>query len=159
MPVVFLVVGLLMLAGLAGAVLPFLPGAPLILLGAGIYAVATDFATIGWGRIAILAALAVLGYALHHLAGVIGARRYGGSRWAVAGAVVGVLVGIWFGPLGLLLGPILGAVAGELLWSGDVESSVRSGFGTALGVIAGAIAHFAIAVAMVGLFVWWAWRG
>lgn len=159
MTAVHVVVAVLMLAGLWGTVLPLLPGAPLILLGAGIYAYATDFTPIGWGRLGILAGLAVAGYASSHLAGVIGARRSGGSGWAVAGAFVGAVIGIWFGPLGLLLGPFLGAITGELLRSGDVQASVRTGIGAAIGVVAGAVAHFALALTMVGLFVWWIWRG
>jgi uncharacterized protein YqgC (DUF456 family) len=159
MGVVDLIVALLMLVGLAGSLIPFLPGAPLILLGAAIHAVATDFTPVGWGRLAILAALAVLSYALSWVAAAVGTRGYGGSRWAVAGALLGAIAGLWFGPLGLLLGPVAGAIAGEWLLTGDPGGSVRSGVGAAMGVIAGAIAHFAIALAMVGLFAWWVWRG
>ena len=36
-------VACLLLAGLAGSVLPFLPGTPLIFLGALVHALATDF--------------------------------------------------------------------------------------------------------------------
>jgi uncharacterized protein YqgC (DUF456 family) len=157
MDAVTVIVALLMVAGLAGALLPVLPGTPLILLGAGIYAYATDFARLGWGRLGILAALGVLGYGLGHIAGAVGVRRYGGSGWAVAGAVLGVIVGIWFGPLGLLVGPMIGAIGGELLRTRDLRGSVRSGIGAAVGMIGGALAHFVIALTMVGLFVWWAW--
>jgi uncharacterized protein YqgC (DUF456 family) len=155
MTVVYVVVGVLMALGLAGALLPFLPGTPLILLGALIYAVATDFSPIGWGRLSILAGLAVAGFALGSLGGAVGTRGSGGSGWAVAGALAGVVVGLAFGPLGLVVGPVAGAIAGELLRSGDVRHSVRSGIGTAIGVVAGAVAHLAVAVAMVGLFAWW----
>ena len=60
MTIVDVVVAILMLAGLVGAILPFLPGAPLIFAGALLYALATDFTPIGAGRLAILAALGVL---------------------------------------------------------------------------------------------------
>src|SRR5207245_2021739 len=71
--IVDVVVAILMLAGLVGAILPFLPGAPLIFAGALLYALATDFTPIGAGRLAILAALGVLAWALEHVAGVVGA--------------------------------------------------------------------------------------
>jgi uncharacterized protein YqgC (DUF456 family) len=153
------VVGLFMLVGLAGAVLPFVPGPLLILAGAFIYAGATEFAVIAAGRLAVLAALAVLGYLLSHFAGALGARRYGGSRWAVLGAIIGAFVGIVMGPLGLLVGPAVGAVLFELVATGEMDKSVRSGLGAILGIVVGAIAHLGIAVMMIALFLWWLWRG
>ena len=153
------IVGLLMLAGLVGAVVPFIPGTPLIFAGALIYAIATDFAPVGAGRLAILAVLAVAGWAVEHVAGALGARRAGGSRAAVIGAILGTLVGLAFAPLGLLLGPIAGAIAGEMFTGRDPAGSVRTGLGTAVGVVVGVAAHFAVALTMVALFTWWVWRG
>jgi len=153
------VVAVLMLAGLVGAVVPFLPGTPLVFAGALVYAIATDFTPVGGGRLAILAVLAIAGWALEHVAGALGARRAGGGRAAVVGAIIGTLIGLAFAPLGLLLGPIGGAIAGELLSGRDPAGSVRTGIGTALGVLGGVVAHFAFALTMVALFVWWVWRG
>jgi uncharacterized protein len=154
-----IVVGVLLVLGLAGSVLPFLPGAPLIFLGALVYAFATDFTPVGVGRLVILAALAIFTYVLDYVAGALGVKTYGGSRWAVVGAVLGVVVGLFFGPLGLILGPVAGAIAGELVRTGQLEQSVRSGFGALVGLLAGAVANFALALVMVALFLWWAWRG
>jgi hypothetical protein len=156
---VHVVVALLMLLGLAGAVLPALPGAPLILLGAAVHALATGFTPIGWGRLAILAGLAALAYAGAHVGSAVGTRRYGGSRWAIAGALLGALAGLFLGPLGLLVGPVVGAVAAELAHSRDLRHSIRTGVGAGLGLLAGTVAHFALALTMVALFLWWLWRG
>jgi uncharacterized protein YqgC (DUF456 family) len=159
MTIVGVIVALLMLAGLAGAVVPMLPGTPLVFAGALLYAIASDFTPVGAGRLAILAALGIAGWALEHVAGALGARRAGGSRAAVVGALVGAVVGLAFAPIGLLLGPIAGAIGGELLSGRDPAGSVRTGIGTALGVLGGVVAHFAFALTMVALFVWWVWRG
>jgi len=153
------VVGLLFLVGLAGSVIPWLPGPLFIVAGAVLWAFATDFAQIGIGRLAILTALALLSFLLNFVAGAVGARRYGGSRWGVVGAVVGALIGLFFGPLGLLFGPVVGAIAGELLRGADFEGSVRSGLGALVGLLVGIVADFVIALTMVGLFLWWVWRG
>ena len=154
-----IVVALLMIAGVVGAVVPLVPGTPLIFVGALVYAVATEFTPVGGGRLAILAVLAVAGWALQHVAGALGARRVGASRAAVVGALLGVLAGLAFAPLGLLLGPIVGAIVGELLAGRDPASSVRTGIGTAVGVVLGVVAHVAAALTMVALFAWWVWRG
>ena len=159
MTAVGVVVAVLMLAGLVGAVVPLVPGTPLVFAGALVYAIATDFVPVGAGRLVILAVLAVAGWALEHVAGALGARRAGGGRAAVVGALLGAVVGLAFAPLGLLLGPIAGAIVGELVSGRDPAGSVRTGFGTALGVLGGVVAHFAFALTMVALFVWWVWRG
>jgi uncharacterized protein YqgC (DUF456 family) len=75
------------------------------------------------------------------------------------GALIGTVAGLFFAPAGLLLGPLVGAVAGELVRSGDVRESLRSGTGAFLGMLTGAVLHFVLALTMVGLFVWWVWRG
>jgi len=159
MTIVDVVVAILMLAGLVGAIVPFVPGAPLIFAGALLHAIATDFTPIGVGRLAILAAIGVLAWALEHVAGVVGARSAGGSRAAVIGAMLGMVAGVVVAPVGLLLGPIVGAIAGELLAGRAPGPSVRSGLGAALGVLTGVVAHFALALVMIALFVWWVWRG
>ena len=157
--VLWLMVGALLLLGLAGTVVPFLPGTPLIFLGALVYAFAVDWMPIGFGRLAILAALSAAGYVLHYVAGALGTRRVGGSAWAFVGALAGGIVGLFFGLPGLLLGPPLGAIAGELLKSGDVRTSIKTGLAAFIGMVAGAVANFAIGVTMIGLFLWWVARG
>jgi uncharacterized protein len=156
--VLWVVVGVLLVLGLIGTVAPFLPGTVLIFAGALVYAYATDWSPIGIGRLAILAMLCALSYALHGIASALGARHRGGSAWAFAGALAGGIVGLFFGLPGLLLGPPLGAIAAELLKSGDLRHSVRTGIGAFLGLLAGAVANFAIGVVMIGLFLWWATR-
>jgi uncharacterized protein len=153
-----IVVAILLLAGLACSLFPFLPGTPLILLAALVYAFATGFGSIGGGRLAILAGLTILAHILDYIAWVVGTKKFGGSGWAVAGALIGGMVGFFFGPFGVLLGPILGATAGELLKKGELGHSLKAGFGTLIGMLLGAVARFTLAVTMVCLFLWWLWR-
>jgi uncharacterized protein YqgC (DUF456 family) len=138
---------------------PFLPGTPLIVVAALVHAIANDWTPVGAGRLAILAALAAFGYVLHYAAGALGTRGAGGSAWAVGGALIGAVVGLFFGIPGLLLGPPLGAIGGELLKSGDLEASLRTGLAAFAGMVAGAVANVAIGITMTGLFLWWVARG
>jgi len=156
---VYTLVAVLLLAGLAGSILPFLPGPPLIFIGALVLALATDFSPIGAGRLLVLALLAALAYVIDYAAGALGAKKFGGSLWAVAGALVGGLVGVFFGPLGLVIGPVFGAVTGELLKSGDPEHSLKAGLGALVGMAFGLLARFTLAFTMVGLVLWWLWQG
>jgi len=95
---------------------------------------------------------------LEHLAGALGARKFGGGRGAVIGAIIGVVVGLAWPPFGLLICPIAGAIIGELVRTRAIGPSVRSGVGTALGMIVGVAMHVALAAMMVALFLWWVWR-
>ena len=158
MTVVAIIVGLLFVAGIVGSVLPWLPGPLFILAGAVLWAFATDFETLGWGRLVILAALTGLSAVLSFVAGAVGARRYGASRWGIVGALVGGLVGVFFGPLGLIFGCVIGAVAAELLRGARVGESVRSGVGALLGMVGGLLADLVVSLTMIGLFLYWAWR-
>jgi uncharacterized protein len=150
---IILITVLLFSAGLIGSVLPMLPGSPLILLGAFIYAWYTDFTVITWGVLLILFALTLLSQMVEYLATIIGAKKYGASRWGIAGAVAGGLIGFFAGGvLGIIAGPFLGALVGELLYGRTIGTSMKIGFGTLVGFIGGAIGKLIIALAMVGVF-------
>jgi len=144
---------LLFSAGLIGSVLPMLPGSPLILLGAFIYAWYTDFTVITWGVLLILFVLTLLSQMVEYLATIIGAKKYGASRWGIAGAVAGGFIGFFAGGIfGIIAGPFFGALAGELLYGRTIGISMKIGFGTLVGFIGGAIGKLIIALAMVGVF-------
>ncbi|MCX5904197.1 MAG: DUF456 domain-containing protein [Proteobacteria bacterium] len=151
---IILITVLLLSAGLIGSVLPMLPGSPLILLGAFIYAWYTDFTVITWGVLLVLVALTLLlSQMVEYLATISGAKKYGASRWGVAGAVAGGLIGLFAGGvLGIMAGPFLGALVCELLYGRTIGTSMKIGFGTLVGFIGGAIGKLIIALAMVGVF-------
>ncbi len=159
MTAVYILVGLLILAGLLGSFLPVIPGTPLIVVGALVYAFFTDFETVGFGKLLLLVGISILAYALDYTAGALGAKKFGGSWWGAVGALLGAVAGIFFGPLGLVLGPILGAALGELARSRRLGTSIRSAFGTVLGMLLGTVAKLSLAVVMVSLFLWWIWQG
>jgi uncharacterized protein YqgC (DUF456 family) len=143
---------LLVALGVAGLALPALPGAPLILLGLVAAAWAEDFAYVGWGWLALLAAIATLTYAVDFAASALGAKKFGASPRAVLGAMLGGLIGLFFGPFGILLGPFVGAVLAELSLRRDFEAAQRAGFGATLGLLLGGAAKIALACLMLGIF-------
>jgi uncharacterized protein YqgC (DUF456 family) len=159
MAFVYVLVGLLLIVGLVGSVVPALPGTILILAAAAIHALATGFDPIGPGRLVLLAFLTLVAYALDYLAGALGVKRFGGSGWAVAGAVVGALVGLFLGLPGLILGPLVGALAAEYAYTRQLNTSARAALGTVVGLLVGAVAKVGLGLAMIGLFLFWVWRG
>lgn len=148
----YLLAAILVMVGLAGTILPALPGLPLVFAGMLLAAWAGDFDKISVFTIVVLGALTLLSLAIDFWATALGAKRVGASRKAVVGAVLGTFAGIFFGPLGLFAGPFVGALAGELLHSRAVGQAARVGFGTWMGILFGIVLKLGLAFAMIGLF-------
>ena len=144
---------LVVIAGLAGTIVPALPGVPLVFAGLLIGAWADQFETVGWATIGVLAVLALVAWLVDFVAGALGARYLGASSRAFWGATVGAVVGIFFGLAGMILGPFIGAVLGELSGGSDVLNSGRAGIGTWLGMVVATAIKLGIVFLMIGIFV------
>ncbi len=147
----------LVLVGLAGIILPALPGLPLVFAGLLLAAWVDGFAHVHWGWLILLGTLTLIASVVDFVAGAFGAQRVGASKWAVWGATIGTLVGLLLGPWGLLIGPFAGAVGGELLYrrrlsGNDAGEAVKIGFATWLGLLFGVLLKLALAFAMIALF-------
>lgn len=143
----------LVLVGIAGTILPALPGVPLVFAGMLVAAWAGDFALIGWPTLTILGVLAAIAVAVDFIAGVLGAKRVGASGWALFGAAAGTVVGLFLGLPGLILGPFVGALLGELIAGSTLRRSTTVGIGAWLGFIFGTLAKIALCFTMLGVFV------
>jgi uncharacterized protein len=113
----------LMFVGLLGSVLPGLPGVTLIFLSALVYALLTDFRTVGAAILLILFVFAAIAFVADFVATSYGARRFGASNWGTVGGAIGGIAGALIGLLllgigslfGLILGTIAGVFVGEYL--------------------------------------------
>ena len=76
----------LILAGLAGTILPALPGTALVLAGIALGAWIDDFTRVGGLTLTLVAVLAALAWVLDYVAGLMGAKRVGASTEALIGA-------------------------------------------------------------------------
>ncbi len=145
---------LIMLGGLAGIVLPIIPSTPLIWVGVLIYAVCDGFESISWSLVLIFGVLAILSVVLDYFGGVIGAKKYGATRWGLIGFVIGGIVGFFTGGIvGLVFGPFFGAVLSELIFGKDLTSAFKSGVGTLVGFLGGVIVKLVIGVVIIGIFI------
>jgi uncharacterized protein len=148
----FILSGALIVAGMAGAVVPALPGVPLVFGGMWLAAWADHFQHIGAVTLSVLGILAAMAMLIDFVAGVLGARRVGASGVALWGASIGTLVGLFFGLVGLLFGPFAGALAGELLAGSKVNKATKVGIATWLGLLFGTLAKLALCFTMLGVF-------
>ncbi|MCL4846441.1 MAG: DUF456 family protein [Acidobacteria bacterium] len=154
MTTLLLLAGVLLVgAGVVGLVLPAVPGIALVFLGAVAIAAADEFTRVGPWTLALLALLAVAASVLDYLAGVLGAKKFGASRWGVAGAMLGLVLGLPLGLPGLVFGPAVGAVALELLRDPDARRAGRAGFGTLVGLLVGTAIKYAFAGVIIGILI------
>lgn len=142
----------LLLVGLAGAVLPGLPGAPLILVAA-VWLELFLPAYLSWPTMLVLGVLALVSVGLDLALASVGGKVFGGGRAGIVGAAVGGLIGLLFGPLGMLVGAAAGAALAEWRLAGrPVPEALRAGFGAGVGLLAATVAKAGVALLMVALF-------
>jgi hypothetical protein len=143
----------LLALGIAGIVLPVLPGTVLIFGGILLGAWIDDFARISTWTVAVAAVLTVISVICDYVAAALGAKRVGASRQAVIGAMLGTLLGIFSGLWGLIFMPLVGAAIGEYLVLRDLQRAGQVGMATWVGLLLGTAVKIAIAFTMLGMFI------
>lgn len=143
-------IGLVMLAGLVGVVVPVLPGTALVLAaGVAWAALVVDGGTARWVVVAVMAALFVAGLVLklalpgRHLSGALPRTTL---LAAGTGAVVGLAV---LPPFGLLIGGVAGTYLAESRRLGPGPEARRSTVRVLQAVGLGVLAELAAGVLMV----------
>ena len=130
----------LILVGLAGTVLPVLPGTILVWAGIALGAWIDDFTRVGEVTMVAISVLAVLAWVLDYVAGLMGAQKAGASKQALVGAAAGTVLGLFMGLIGVLFMPLVGAAVGEYLAKQDQARAMKVGISTWIGIMVGLIA-------------------
>ena len=153
--VLWIVVIALFLIGLAGTILPTLPGNILIFAGALVYGIFTGFEEVAFWVLAVLAGISIGALVLDYVAEAYGAKRVGASKYGIWGGIIGAIVGlIAFNIAGLIVGVFWGAVIPEILLGGrSLKGALRIGYGSLLGFLGGTLMKFILGLVMIGVFV------
>ncbi|WPJ97304.1 DUF456 domain-containing protein [Coraliomargarita algicola] len=146
---------LIFMIGLAGSLLPVVPGSLIVWLGVIVHRLwmgAEDSVT--WKIVILGGVLTLLGQLADFVMGVWGARRFGATWKGAVGAFVGAFVGFFIPPplFWLIVGPILGAVIGELAAGRSFRDGGKAGIGTVVGGILAFALKFGISVCVICLF-------
>jgi len=148
----WVVSAILIVAGLAGTVLPLLPGTLLVWAGLLLGAWIDDFTRVSVGTVVFITVLAALAWALDFVAGLMGAKRAGASKLALVGAAAGTVLGLLMGLIGVLFMPLIGAAIGEYWAQKDQQRAAKVALATWLGMMLGMVAKVVISFVMVGVF-------
>lgn len=147
----FIIGTLIMLLGLAGCILPMLPGPPLCFSALLIQQLATPppfSAQFLW----IWAVVVILVSAFDFLIPLYGTKKFGGSKYGLWGCMIGLIAGLFIGPLGILVGPFVGAFLGEMLANKESSEAFRSAVGSFVGFLFGTLLKLVVSTTMAWHF-------
>jgi uncharacterized protein YqgC (DUF456 family) len=138
----------LVLVGLAGSLLPLLPGPPVAYVGLLIQQLRPDkpFAT---KFLLIWAGIVILSLVLDYLIPIWGTKRFGGTKYGVWGCTIGFLAAFWIGPWGVIIGPFAGAFIGELIGGQQTDKSLKAAFGSFVGFLLGSFLKLVVCLFML----------
>ena len=152
MDVLLVVLGALaVLVGIAGCVLPFLPGPPIAWVGLLLLHF-SKYASFSNRMLVVTAAITIVLVLLDFFLPVLATKPYGGTKAGLRGATAGTIIGLFFGPAGILLGPFVGAFVGEVIAR---PREVRRALRAALGSFAGFLLTLGLKLVWCLLMAWW----
>ena len=152
MDIVLIILGIFCLVGgLAGCILPMLPGPPLAYAGMLLLHF-TDQVQFTTTQLLVWLALVAVIQALDYFVPLLGTKYSGGSKWGNRGCLVGTVVGLFFMPWGIIVGPFLGAFIGELLGGRETMQALKSGFGSLVGFLVGTVLKCAVCGYFIYMF-------
>lgn len=123
------------LTGIAGCILPVIPGPPLSWAGL-LLLHWTRFAQFSATFLLVMACLAIAVTVLDYVIPVWGTKKFGGSKAGMWGATIGIFAGIFFfPPVGIIIGPFIGAVLGEIIAGKESGSALKAGLGSFVGFL------------------------
>ena len=129
--------------GVAGSILPGLPGLPLSWVGILILYIWGSGANsagepLSLTAVVVWAVVVVAVTILDYIVPPLITKKMGGSKYAEKGSLYGMIFGIIFTPVGMILGAFLGALLAELFVAKKREGeAVKAAFGTFLGFMLG----------------------
>lgn len=150
MDILLIILGALcMIIGLAGCLLPIIPGPPTAYVGLLLLHF-TDKAQFTTAQLLTWLFVVILLQVLDYFIPMLGSKYSGGSRWGTRGCLIGTIAGLFFMPWGIILGPFLGAFLGELLGGRETGQALKSGLGSLLGFLFGTV----LKCVVCGYFIW-----
>jgi len=142
---------ILMITGILGCILPFIPGPPMSYIGILLlhFTTGVQFSN---RFLLIWAIVTVVVVALDYIIPIWGTKKFGGSKQGVWGSVIGLIAGMFFfPPFGIIIGPFVGAVVGELIAGKNSNAALKSGFGSFIGFLTGTILKLIVS----GMMTWY----
>ena len=136
---ILVLAGLLVLVGIAGCVLPGIPGVPLAYAGLLVAQFAERVNT-PWWVLVIWGIVTIGATVLDYIVPAWGSKQFGGSKYGTWGSTLGLIIGLFFGFWGVLIGPFIGAIVLEMIGEKKkFKEAFAAGWGSVIGLVFGTI--------------------
>ncbi|GGA35224.1 DUF456 domain-containing protein [Paenibacillus physcomitrellae] len=146
----------LFVTGLAGAIVPVLPGVVAVYAAFFVYGGFFGFQHFGWVFWSLQSLIVVVLLVADYLVGAWGVKRFGGSKASVWLSTIGAIIGPFVIPaFGLVIGPFVGAVIGELLTGAGIKQSLKAGVGSVVGLFSSMAVKIILQIVMIVVFFIW----
>jgi uncharacterized protein YqgC (DUF456 family) len=147
----------LMVVGIVGCILPFLPGPPLCFV-ALVTQQMREQPPISAAHLWTFAGVTLTVIVLEFVIPLYGTKRYGGSKYGMWGCTIGLMVGLFLGPIGIIVGPMVGAFIGEMVFKSNSATALRAAVGSFIGFLAGTVLKLIACLVMAFYFVASIWQ-
>lgn len=140
--------------GACGALLPMLPGIPLMFIATLVYGLASDFSRMEPWHLWVFGGITILALLIDWSAGLIGAKFGGASRRSLLFGLAGMIIGlVTFPPFGAVAGLFLGVFFSEVAGKRTGEQALKSATSSLVATAGGVIANIVLAIAFLITFV------
>jgi uncharacterized protein YqgC (DUF456 family) len=141
-----------LLTGLAGCVIPVLPGPPISYLGILFLHFSEEY-DYSLTTLLVLLALVIVVTILDYVIPMLGSKYLGAGKWGSAGSFIGTIIGLFFLPWGLIVGPFLGAFIGEKISGKGWHDAFVAGTGSLVGFLVGTLIKVLLCLYMIWIFI------
>ena len=142
-PLLITLAVILLIVGIAGSLLPVLPGPPLSWLGLLVLKFVPSVShRLSWSVIIAVGLFTLVVAILDNVLPIWSTKRIGGNKMVVWGSGIGFVAGFWFGPFGIILGPFVGALVGGLISGSHIKAALKHASGALIGFFTGIVLKF-----------------
>jgi uncharacterized protein len=138
---------LLMLVGVAGIIMPMIPGIPYMFFVALIFGIIDKFTHLTGKNLILLGVIAVVALIVDHASGMLGAKLGGASKKSLLYGFVGLIIGIIvIPPFGGIAGLLVGVFVGEIINNKSHMDAFKAAGGSLLGALSGMLINGILAI-------------
>lgn len=142
-----IIIWILLLLGVAGAILPALPGPILSAVAIGLAQYTNPTSSSMWLWVAVGVLIFVFDYFMPSYL----TKKGGASKRASNGAMIGLVLGLFTGP-GIFIMIALGAFIGEFTIEQNASKSAKAALFALAGILTGIVMKLVYCIAMIVLF-------
>ena len=140
------------LLGIAGCILPILPG-PLISYGSLLMVKFATDTQISNQILIIFGLTTAIVTVADTVLPIYMPKRFGSSALGVIGATIGLIAGLFFPPFGFIIGPFIGALLFEYFKKKNAAEAFVAGIGSFFGFMVGTVLKIALSITITAYLV------